>query len=49
MGARSGMVRLPEDDSGLAGELPDPWCELRAVSLAAAAPRKDIDSHAVSS
>ena len=39
MAVRSGMVRLPTDDSGLACELPDPWRELRAVSRGAAAPR----------
>jgi hypothetical protein len=34
MAVRSGMVRLPTDDSGLACELPDPWRELRGVSSA---------------
>jgi len=37
MAAKSGMVRLPADESGLPCTLPDPWRELRAVSAGAAA------------
>ena len=44
MATRSGMVRLPTDDSGLACELPGPWRELRAVSAGAATARALVDS-----
>jgi hypothetical protein len=44
MAVRSGMVRLPTDDSGLACELPDPWRELRAVSPGAATAHALVES-----